>query len=524
MNSVFLLSFSLCNTYRVNSILYALKQIPLVKRVLPAALYRSRGLKIFANVLAALWEILSAFLGKALYWFFMILGVSKLYPEALPAGPLMMHMLFFLTVIGSFMNTYIFNPTKDKYYALILMRMDARRYTLVTYGYAMAKVWIGFLPFCLLIGRAAGLSVALCLLIPCFVVGIKLSVTALSLLKFTRTGDAGNENKLTSMEWVAVGLLLAAAYGLPAMGVILPVAVTGWLMAAFVLAGLAACRVILRFQSYRDIYQQILPQSLNHAEQARTAVQRQSRNMIAADTRITSHRRGFEYLNELFIRRHRRLLWQASIRITAVCLVLILGLLVVFQLRPEAAKVVNEMLMRYLPYFVFIMYAINRGTGFTQALFMNCDHSLLTYPFYKQPQMILALFQIRLREIIKVNLLPAAVIGTGLAVLLYASGGTNEPLHYLVLLVSIPAMSVFFSVHYLTIYYLLQPYNAATEIKSGTYQLVLTITYLVCFYLMRLQMPTLVFGFMTIVFCAAYCAVACALVYKLAPKTFRLRL
>ena len=138
--------------------------------------------------------------------------------------------------------------------------------------------------------------------------------------------------------------------------------------------------------------------------------------------------------------------------------------------------------------------------------------------------MILALFQIRLREIIKVNLLPAAVIGVGLATLLYASGGTEEPLHYAVLIVSILSMSVFFSVHYLTIYYLLQPYNAATEVKSGTYQLVLSATYLVCFYLMRLEMPTMVFGLMTIAFCAGYCAVACALVYKLAPKTFRLRL
>lgn len=61
------------------------------------------------------------------------------------------------------------------------------------------------------------------------------------------------------------------------------------------------------------------------------------------------------------------------------------------------------------------MYAINRGTGFTKALFMNCDHSLLTYSFYKQPKFILKLFQIRLREIIKVNLLPALVIGRGSA-------------------------------------------------------------------------------------------------------------
>ena len=84
-------------------------------------------------------------------------------------------------------------------------------------------------------------------------------------------------------------------------------------------------------------------------------------------------------------------------------------------------------------------------------------------------------------------------------------------------------MSVFFSVHYLTIYYLLQPYNAGTEMKSGTYRLVLSITCFVCFFLMQVRMPTLVFGLACIAFCVLYSAVACVLVYRYAPRTFRLR-
>lgn len=173
------------------------------------------------------------------------------------------------------------------------------------------KVWVGFLPFALLFGRAAGLPLGLCLLIPCYVAGLKLMVTAFSLKRFIRTGDATNENKLTRMGWGMVALLLAAAYGLPALGLLLPIPVTTILMGAAAVAGLAACRTIIHFPAYRDIYQQILPQTFSHTEQARAAVQQQSRKMISADTQITSRRKGFEYLNELFIRRHRRLLWQA---------------------------------------------------------------------------------------------------------------------------------------------------------------------------------------------------------------------
>ena len=106
---------------------------------------------------------------------------------------------------------------------------------------------------------------------------------------------------------------------------------------------------------------------------------------ISADTTITSSRKGFEYLNELFIRRHQRILWKASEKIAVVCLFLVMAAWLAIQLYPKAGEVVNELTLQFLPYFVFIMYAINRGTGFTQALFINCDNSLLTYAFYKKP-------------------------------------------------------------------------------------------------------------------------------------------
>lgn len=75
-----------------------------------------------------------------------------------------------------------------------------------------------------------------------------------------------------------------------------------------------------------------------------------------------------------------------------------------------------------------------------------------------------------------------------------------------------------FSIHYLTIYYLLQPYNAGTELKSGTYRIVLSVTYVICFALMRLRMPIMIFGIMTIVFCVLYSIVASILVYRLRRK------
>ena len=50
------------------------------------------------------------------------------------------------------------------------------------------------------------------------------------------------------------------------------------------------------------------------------------------------------------------------------------------------------------------------------------------------------------------------------------------------LFISINAISIFFSVHYLVLYYLLQPYNTAMQMRSASYSLASMITYFVCYY------------------------------------------
>ncbi|MBE5873084.1 MAG: hypothetical protein E7287_01615 [Lachnospiraceae bacterium] len=522
MNKTLRISFALKNTYRVNGILYALKQIPLLKKILPSSLYQVRGFKILANVLSVIWEVISVFLGKFLYFLLMIVLASTQYKTEDSAG-LFLHLLVLLTLLGSFVNTYMFDPSRDKYYAMMLLNMNAREYTLVNYGYAIIKILIGFSLFGILFGLGAGLPLWQCILIPFFVSGIKITLAAISLWKYERKGEVTNENLMGKFQWIAILLFLAAAYGLPALGILIPKVVCLLIMAVCVVTGLFSVKKIWRFPYYREVYREILSNSITVSQNAQDAVKEQSYKKISTDVTIQSKRKGFEYLNELFIKRHRKILWKSVKRIAAISAAVFavsIGLLWYF---PEAKAEVNDLLLNAFPMTLFFMYAINRGTRFTGVLFINCDHSLLTYSFYKKPGYILQLFQIRLREIIKVNLLPAGVIGVGLALLLYVSGGTDNPVNYAVMIVSVLFQSIFFSVHYLTIYYLLQPYNAGTEIKSGMYQVITSVTYIVCYGVMKMKAPTLYFCLITIVFSVLYCIVASILVYKLAAKTFKIR-
>ena len=72
-------------------------------------------------------------------------------------------------------------------------------------------------------------------------------------------------------------------------------------------------------------------------------------------------------------------------------------------------------------------------------------------------------------------------------------------------------------------YYLLQPYNVETEMKSSTYNVVQFLTYFVCYAMIDLHLPTLYFGACLISFCVLYSFLSLFIAYRLAPKTFKLR-
>ena len=67
-----------------------------------------------------------------------------------------------------------------------------------------------------------GLPLWFCLLLPLSIAGMKLFVSAVTLWDYEKRGFGYNENKLSKYVWGAIALLLAVAYGLPAIGFALP--------------------------------------------------------------------------------------------------------------------------------------------------------------------------------------------------------------------------------------------------------------------------------------------------------------
>lgn len=525
MLKTFITSFKLQNTYRTNSIIYSIKQLPLIKRILPNSLYKNRGLKIFASIISILWELISIFIGKILYILLMIFMTLTWYHTN--QADTFIHLFVFLTLAGGVLNTYLLNPTKDKYYAIILMNIDAKKYGLSNYYYQLIKLVIGFIPFTILFGTVAGVPLWIQILLPFFVVAVKLIVMNYLIYKYKKTKKIANENLPTKFVWGFVGICLLLAYGLPAIGITINSIIFLYVSIIVILLGIYSLIKIHNLKDYRKMYKQILTESNVYMQEKANGTQAMKDNslkQIELDTKYTSNKTGFAYFHDLFVKRHKKILTEAVKKQSVVILVIITAMIIGITMNENFKTKTNEILLIYLPYFVFIMYLINRSSSVTQAMFMNCDHSMLTYRIYRTPKVILGIFKERLKTLITINLLPAFLIGGGLALLLYLSGGTDNPLNYAILFVSIIAMSIFFSVHYLVMYYLLQPYNVSTEMKSSTYKVVQGLTYIVSWYMIQIKMPIFGFGIATIVFCIAYSLISLFLAYKYAPKTFKLRI
>ena len=256
MIKTFITSFKLKNTYRTNSIIYSIKQLPIIRKILPNSLYKNRGIKILATIISILYEIISIFIGKIIYMAAMILGVLSWYN--MKQADVFIHIFTFLTLCGGILNTYMLNPTKDKYYAIILMNINAREYGLSNYYYQLLKVIIGFLPFTILFGMMVGIPLWIQIALPFFIVAIKLIVMNYSIYNFRKNNKVANENLPTKLVWGFVGICLLMAYGLPAINVTITQIIFLFVFTSSIILGVYSLVRIHNFKDYRKIYKQIL--------------------------------------------------------------------------------------------------------------------------------------------------------------------------------------------------------------------------------------------------------------------------
>ncbi|MCR5608084.1 MAG: hypothetical protein K6G26_03395 [Lachnospiraceae bacterium] len=240
------------------------------------------------------------------------------------------------------------------------------------------------------------------------------------------------------------------------------------------------------------------------------------------DINAKSNKKGYDMFNDLFIKRHKKILMKPAIIETVIILIIAIGIIIMAVLDGLNKDDANIVLL-FIPKIIFIMYAINVGKDSTQAMFLNCDQAMLNLRFYKQPKVIASLFGRRLKSIILINLLPAATITLGFEVFL-ALCGTTDIMYYIIVGLSPIVLSIFFSTHNVVLYYLCQPYDSEMSVKDPKFKFIQGFTYLVSYMIMtNMAKASMMFVAGTFIFMIAYIIIALVLAYYIAPKTFKLR-
>lgn len=233
-------------------------------------------------------------------------------------------------------------------------------------------------------------------------------------------------------------------------------------------------------------------------------------------------KKGLAFLNSLFFIRHKRLITKPVIIKSLAVPAIALGVFffTVFK-ETLGAEDIFELTIRAMP---FLMYTLSRQDKVITAMYLNCDQGLLPYGFYRKGSMLLAMYRLRFRSMLAINMIPAAaVFATYMVAMAYK--GELFWVNNLVVLAYILLMTTFFTSLALAKYYLIQPYNQEGILVSKLAGAINAVVYYLCIYGafivkdMDYKMILLTSGS----FILAFIIVVNILIVKFGSKTFKIR-
>lgn len=556
-----------------NGLVYALKKTPVIGKILPDKLYSTMFLKVIYWIFHVIVEVFKLFIGKIaglgliyLFSFFltnlyiddgMVPGVSR--SSLFASFALLFFMLY--AVCGLLLRRSVFSWTTDKEYMVFMLRMNARKLNYTLFIYDLAKLVIGYL-IAGIIGAVVGAPFWLLLGMPVLAVLIKLFGTG---FQASRLRQKRKRHKILKLN-VTVNIVLFTLMLMASPLVIMLVA-NGYYIPLPVMLAVAGIMSLLGVWGYRQCdkfdsihHRRVLHDNIGKNEMAAYASKPDSTKSfkkLKAKGSVKDNKKGFEYLNALFLKRHSGMIVVKPIVFTVIIFV-VMGLMIaefiyLYYEKFGADNCLNMIGNNILNIILFRQYEDNLlpfeadagGVFFrwlaqshmlamllpisiadntfksTQAMYINCDNCLMTFSFFKQREKIIKLFDIRFKQLIEIHLAPAIASGLFANLILFYTGGQDFPFQYLLSIVVCIMLSVCYSLTWLAMYYLFQPFTTTVNVKSGIYNVTRIIISVVLTVVVLIPSNTFVLTLVMLVFTAVFVYVMRKLVYKHAPKTWK---
>ncbi|HFR3650541.1 TPA: hypothetical protein ACHVEJ_001485 [Streptococcus suis] len=232
-----------------------------------------------------------------------------------------------------------------------------------------------------------------------------------------------------------------------------------------------------------------------------------------------SHLSGMTYLNALLFDRYKKILYK-KVRNWVLAVGVILAALEGIRYFLEPFTFTEAYLLQFLPLSFMIMYVASSGKVVAQMVFVNCDISMLHYPFYREAKTIIAGFNYRFLQTCKLNLIFATCLFLAIMVLGRFAFSLETILLTALLLISLTAL---FSFHDLFIYYILQPFTNDMEVVNPVYKFLSGALYWVAYLNTRINVGSHTYILLVSLAMIAYVSIGYWILLKKAPQTFRLK-
>ncbi|MFI3162543.1 hypothetical protein ODU20_09245 [Streptococcus suis] len=525
------------NLYRtVNGFFYYLRKLPLVGKSIPESIFKSYSFKSGLFLILHVLSIPSRFLVKGLwlalnfyfasFWMNILASEELTFWNILP-GTWLLGFAIWMVFVG---YTYRFGKGFEPFIAKS-EREFMQNFGLSQSSFLQSQLFVEpiitslfYLPALLIFSSLSGNWLYLPLGLLTIPAG-SFTGQALNRALFNR-GIFARRNSWQS--WIILGTGLAAIASL--------ILFRNHLSPIFLLPVLV-CQVLLIWFGYRYLKQQTnhldslyycMDQSLQMDkkifemtkgnEYTRQGLQMQAKLSMETGKDL-SHLSGMTYLNALLFDRYKKVLYK-KVRGWVLSLVVILVALEAFRYYLEPFELTDAVLLRCLPFSFMIMYVASSGKVVAQMVFVNCDISMLHYPFYREAKTIIAGFNYRFLQTFKLNLIFAFSLFLAIMALGRFAFSLETILLTALLLISLTAL---FSFHDLFIYYILQPFTKDMEVVNPVYKFLSGALYWVAYLNIKLDIGSHLYILLISIAMITYVSIGYWILLKKAPQTFRLK-
>ncbi len=283
--------------------------------------------------------------------------------------------------------------------------------------------------------------------------------------------------------------------------------------------GIIAYFYLINWPDYQIVYNYNLKENNNSGISQEVLITGiDNKTALNETSSITSNKTGYRYLYDAFMQRYKK---QLRPPFFIACGVIVLCLLV---LTVANIFFVEESLLTYLNMLFWIMYILCEffGKKFVDICFFQIDRYLINYSFYRTSKAIGENFKLKVVKIIQYTAIPTLLIS--LIILIQCIFERADWQSYVVG-VSLPMiLTIFYSIYFVAMYYLFQPYSFSGEKVNKVYSITNGIIYFLVYFIydadITFSLPVLaLMSLCLIIISVILYQITC----KKAVKTFRVR-